>query len=184
MRVLSQLAAPYARSAGERAAGITPTYYGYREFNVLRYGADDTGANDSTAAFTACGSTAANPTCIVPPGTYQLASNPTPSGTVLWVLYGNPTFTGPGVLPGHTVSFYDGVSIDGVPVTTFSNVDQFTASAGQTVFALSDTPLVPNAALVVMNGALLTPTTDYTISGSTLTLVNGALAGQTVVARY
>lgn len=41
----------YPRTGAESSAIITPTYYNYDELNVLRYGADPTGATSSTTAF-------------------------------------------------------------------------------------------------------------------------------------
>lgn len=43
----------YPRTAAEIAAGVTPTHYCYPPYTLLRYGADPTGAADSTAAFQA-----------------------------------------------------------------------------------------------------------------------------------
>ena len=42
--------ASYARTAAEIAAGVTPTNYAYAPGDVRRYGADPTGATDSTTA--------------------------------------------------------------------------------------------------------------------------------------
>jgi hypothetical protein len=43
----------YPRTDAEIAAGITPIHYEYEAGNVLRYGADPTGVQDSTPAFNA-----------------------------------------------------------------------------------------------------------------------------------
>ena len=43
----------YPQTAAETAAGVTPTYLQYRELDVLRYGADPSGVNDSSTAFQA-----------------------------------------------------------------------------------------------------------------------------------
>lgn len=77
------------RSALEIAAGVIPTDLGYPDGNVLRYGADPTGATDSTYAFQqACLSTYAgwNPTAqqrrvYAPAGRYKFAGVNTPYGT-------------------------------------------------------------------------------------------------------
>lgn len=64
---------------------------------------------------------------------------------------------------------------------TPSSPASFTTTVGQTVFTLpftSGTSLL----LVALDGVVLYPTTDYTVSGTTLTLVNAALAGQTLLA--
>lgn len=59
-----------------------------------------------------------------------------------------------------------------VPGTT---TPQFTtASASQTVFTLTALPSVG----VFLDGVRMYPTIDYNITGLTLTLTNGALAGQ------
>lgn len=53
--VLSQStvgAALYPQTSAEASAGVTPTYYYYPPGDVRRYGADPTGAVDSTQAFT------------------------------------------------------------------------------------------------------------------------------------
>lgn len=68
--------------------------------------------------------------------------------------------------------------------TVANVVDTFTATAGQTVFTLTSAPGDIDALTVILNGASLTPTSEYTLSGVTLTLVLGAAAGDTLVARY
>jgi hypothetical protein len=75
----------------ELAAGITPTNYAYPPGNVLRYGADPTGANDSTNAFNAATLASFAPieptayrTAYVPAGRYKLTSTVyVPTGTIL-----------------------------------------------------------------------------------------------------
>lgn len=64
-------------------------------------------------------------------------------------------------------------------VTTTANVQKVTATNGQTVFNLSNPPAV----FVALDGVILVPTTDYTVSGNTVTLVNSALTGQTLIVR-
>lgn len=64
-------------------------------------------------------------------------------------------------------------------VTTNANVQKVTATNGQTVFNLSSAP----ALFVALDGVILYPTTDYTVSGNTVTLTNGALAGQVLMVR-
>jgi hypothetical protein len=63
-------------------------------------------------------------------------------------------------------------------------VDKFTATAGQTNFILSTDPHAVNNVLVVLDGATLFPTDDYTLAGTTLTLTSGALASQRLMVRY
>ena len=60
------------------------------------------------------------------------------------------------------------------------NVDSFTATAGQTAFTLTETPLNVNTITVFVNGIYQKPTTNYTVSGTTLTLAAGAVAGDEV----
>ena len=60
------------------------------------------------------------------------------------------------------------------------NVDSYTATAGQTAFTLSETPLNVNTITVFVNGIYQKPTTNYTVSGTTLTLTAGAVAGDEV----
>lgn len=80
-----------------------------------------------------------------------------------------------------------GIYVNGTALvnsTFFTNSNAFTATAGQTVFSLGGTPLSLNQMLVSLDGAVLAPTSDYSLSGTTLTLVNGALVGQILLVRY
>jgi len=63
-------------SGAEVAAGATPVQYAYAPGNVLRYGADPTGVEDSTAAIQAALNLAIslNGTVVIPQGTYKLTS--------------------------------------------------------------------------------------------------------------
>lgn len=63
-------------------------------------------------------------------------------------------------------------------------VDKFTATAGQTVFVLTQSPGSVNSMLVALDGALLYPSDDYALAGNVLTLLVGALAGQRLLAQY
>jgi hypothetical protein len=72
---------PYDQTSAEAAAGVTPVNYEYPPGNVLRYGADPTGVDDSTDAFNAATAAAATHTgndtiykreVFVPGGTYVL----------------------------------------------------------------------------------------------------------------
>ena len=60
------------------------------------------------------------------------------------------------------------------------NVDSYTADAGDTNFTLTETPLNVNTITVFVNGIYQKPTTNYTVSGTTLTLTAGAVAGDEV----
>lgn len=81
-----------------------------------------------------------------------------------------------------TAIYVNGTAL--VNSTFFTNSNAFTATAGQTVFSLGGTPLSLNQMLVSLDGAVLAPTSDYSLSGTTLTLVNGALVGQILLVRY
>lgn len=73
------------------------------------------------------------------------------------------------------------MSYRGAPLTSTNFVlDTFTATAGQTAFALTRAPASAQSVLCVINGATQRPTTNYTISGSTLTLTSGAGVGDSV----
>lgn len=61
--------------------------------------------------------------------------------------------------------------------------DTFTG-AGGTAFTLTRTPFYPAGAMVTVNGVELIYTIDYSISGTTLTLVNAAASTDVVKARY
>ena len=60
------------------------------------------------------------------------------------------------------------------------NVDSYTANAGDTNFTLTETPLNVNTITVFVNGIYQKPTTNYSVSGTTLTLTAGAVAGDEV----
>lgn len=60
----------------------------------------------------------------------------------------------------------------------------FTATAGQTGFDISSAPSGTEILYVTLDGAIQTTPNDYSVSGTTLTLVNGATAGQTLVVQY
>ena len=60
------------------------------------------------------------------------------------------------------------------------NVDSFTATAGQTAFTLTETPLNSQSISVFVNGIYQKPTTNFTVSGTTLTLTAGAVAGDEI----
>ena len=62
-------------------------------------------------------------------------------------------------------------------------VDKFTATSGQTNFALSQTEISANSLLVIIDGVVKTAIDDYTLSnnGATATLTTGATVGAKVV---
>ena len=61
------------------------------------------------------------------------------------------------------------------------NVDSYTVTtAGQTTFTLTETPLNAQSISVFVNGIYQKPTTNFTVSGTTLTLTAGAVAGDEI----
>ncbi len=68
---------------------------------------------------------------------------------------------------------------------TVFNDDVFTAVADGTgqIFTLSDTA-VANSEVINHNGLVLRPTVDYTISGTTLTILENVLTGDSIQATY
>ena len=61
------------------------------------------------------------------------------------------------------------------------NVDSYTVTtAGQTAFTLTETPLNAQSISVFVNGIYQKPTTNFTVSGTTLTLTAGAVAGDEI----
>lgn len=54
------------------------------------------------------------------------------------------------------------------------NVDTFTATANQTAFTLSETPLNAQSISVFLGGVYQRPTTNYTVATNVLTLTSGA----------
>lgn len=70
-------------------------------------------------------------------------------------------------------------------VAALNTPQSFTATANQTVFNLSAPTVTANILVVSLDGAVLFPTTDYILNASppTLTLNNGALAGQVLFVR-
>ena len=68
--------------------------------------------------------------------------------------------------------------------TSYAQPQSFTATNGQTVFALSAAPPTSAVLLVTLDGVALTQGVSYTLSGSTLTLTSGAAAGQILAVQY
>ena len=61
------------------------------------------------------------------------------------------------------------------------NVDSYTVTtAGQTTFTLTETPLNAQSISVFVNGIYQKPTTNFTVSGTTLTLTAGAVVGDEI----
>lgn len=62
----------------------------------------------------------------------------------------------------------------GAPLKSTSFVlDQFTATAGQTAFTLTQSPATAQSIMVGIDGVFQEPGTAYTISGTTLTMTSG-----------
>ena len=78
------------------------------------------------------------------------------------------------------------MAINKVSQEAFSNIDMvmntYTATAGQTAFTLSKSSTT-NAVIVHVNDVIQQPTTDYSVSGTTLTLASGAAVGDDVRVR-
>lgn len=82
--------------------------------------------------------------------------------------------------------FYDGTQWVSISNGSISYGDDlFTAASTGTgqVFVLSNTPLA-NSLVVNHNGLVLRPTTDYTISGTTLTILENVSTGESIQAIY
>ena len=60
------------------------------------------------------------------------------------------------------------------------NVDSYTATAGQTAFTLTETPLNAQSISVFVNGIYQKPTTNFTVATNQLTLTAGAVAGDEI----
>lgn len=92
---------------------------------------------------------------------------------------GTPT----GSADAATKSYVDGQALYNSP--TVPQVYTFTATASQTSFNLDPQPTSsdPDSFFVDIDGVMQKPTTDFTVSGSTLTLTTGASADQVVTVR-
>ena len=60
----------------------------------------------------------------------------------------------------------------------------FTGDGSTTAFTLTESGHTVNTILVFENGVCLKPTTDYTVSGTTLTMISAPLNGSEVSVRY
>ena len=71
----------------------------------------------------------------------------------------------------------------GLPADTFQGftTDSFTGDGSATTFTLSKTPFNESALLVVINNVVQKPTTNFTVSGTTLTIVGTAVASGDVI---
>ena len=67
---------------------------------------------------------------------------------------------------------------------TYAQPQTFTLTGGQTVVTLATAPTNSTLMLVSLDGASLTAGVSYTLSGTTLTLGSGAVAGQILSVQY
>ena len=68
-------------------------------------------------------------------------------------------------------------------VVTFTTDKSHTGDGSDTTFTINSGRSVDDV-LVIVNGITLTPTDDYTISGTTLTFVTAPAASAEIVIRY
>lgn len=71
----------------------------------------------------------------------------------------------------------------GLPADTFQGytTDSFTGDGSATTFTLSKQPFSENSLIVVINNVIQKPTTNFTVSGTTLTIVGTAVASGDVI---
>ena len=62
--------------------------------------------------------------------------------------------------------------------------DSFAGDGSTVAFTLSNTGVPTNSAFVFYNGICMKPTTDYSISGSTITLTFAPVAASEIMVRY
>jgi hypothetical protein len=74
--------------------------------------------------------------------------------------------------------------IDAIVQLAQAEYQTFTGTGSQTAFTLSSTPGDVTAALVVVNGLVMTYTTDYTIAGTTLTFVTAPALNDEIVVKW
>ena len=70
-----------------------------------------------------------------------------------------------------------------LPADTFSGfvTDAFTGDGSATTFTLSKAPFSENTLIVVINNVIQRPTTNFTVSGTTLTIVGTAVASGDII---
>ena len=74
-------------------------------------------------------------------------------------------------------------SYETITLPTIQNPSSFTGNASTTAFTINSGHTV-NTILVVYNGVILTPTTDYTVSGTTMTMQFTPPTNAQIVVRY
>ncbi len=162
--------------------------------------ADQFTANGSTAAFTLSSDPGSkNAVQVFVDGVPQKASGYTVSGTTL-TLGGTPTngqiveVRGYGVgLPVGTVAdnsitgakLQNGtIGLNKIQAGDYYNADTFTAGSNQTAYTLTTDPGSPYAITVYVANVQQKPVTNYTVSGTTLTLSAAPTQGVEVYVRY
>ena len=70
-----------------------------------------------------------------------------------------------------------------LPADVFSGftTDAFTGDGSATTFTLSKAPFSANTLIVVINNVIQRPTTNFTVSGTTLTIVGTAVASGDII---
>jgi hypothetical protein len=97
------------------------------------------------------------------------------------------TLLGASSSTGETVKLYADPTthrllVDIGGVASALQVDTFTSTNNQTVFTASTTPAA--TLYLSINGSIQTPSSDYTVSGSTATLASGIPSGNVVLWAY
>lgn len=59
-----------------------------------------------------------------------------------------------------------------------------TINGSNTSFSIAQTPMEPRAVFLFLDGLSLSYTTDYSVSGTTITMVTAPALGQSLEARY
>jgi len=71
-----------------------------------------------------------------------------------------------------------------VTVRYAQEVPSGTVNGATTAFTLANTPASTNSVLIILDGQIQRQTTDYTLSGSTVTFVTAPSTGQSIYAQY
>lgn len=71
-----------------------------------------------------------------------------------------------------------------IPIATQMTRDSFSGNSSTTIFTLSNTPPSNTQVQIYLDGLLQITTTDYSISGTTLTFVTAPATGQNIIAIY
>jgi hypothetical protein len=106
-------------------------------------------------------------------------------GTTLTSAVTSIDFTGGGVTAtasgsNVTISVPVGLSNTIIKTTSYTSVN----AAANLTYALPTTPSEPWYIFVIKNGIVLTPNTDYSVSGNTLTVIESGAANDSIEVRY